>query len=268
MKPLLLIFCLLFCSSLLAADDNLEPIGPYGAGMREMQLENLQLRVYYPTQKTTAQLTLTNNAIVQTRFPVLLLLPEPTKQSGDYQNKVIQLVSHGYMVMGIDNAFDGKPLDNLLLVRSALTKENNTLSEFSQHTQQNHVGLLGCAKAGVVTAMAVQNYPELFAAGVIIHSEEQQQIVQTTYDKTPFLQLLKTNGIHSSQFQLPSNNYLINLKSWNSDQLEDFYLLQFFDMYLKGMISYCLAHCLSVSDQSLLKCGGYKIRLDVLKQFS
>ena len=57
---------------------------------------------------------------------------------------------------------------------------------------------------------------------------------------------------------------MIHLPQDKKEQLVNYYVLQFFDMYLKGITSNCLAHCISVSKDSLLECGGYKVRLKKL----
>jgi hypothetical protein len=247
----------------LASGGALKPIGPYGAAAKDTQLEQLRLRAYYPTHKSVDTPTLTQGTILHTRFPVLLMIPDKGKQAHAYEELIIQLVSHGYIVIAINNAFDGRIMDNLLRVRKALESNGTDLAELASHAQIDHVGLLGCATAAKITATAAQDYPELFTAGATIDVNTTYSIHQPTYDKTPFLQLLESNP-SKKKLALPSNNYVIQLNSNDNDQLQDYYVLQFFDMYLKGVTSYCLAHCMPVSKDSLIKCGGYKIRIHKL----
>ncbi len=255
MKSLLLLLSICICQPLFASGGAFKPIGPYGAGVEETQLKGISLRSYYPTHKLVNTPTLQDAPILYSRFPALIFIPDQNKRAQDYEQLIIQMVSHGYIVVAINNTKE-KLMDKLLQVRRALNKKKGALAKLAKHIQQRHIGLLGCMKSSNATSLAVKNHPKLFRAAAAL-GEVSPQIGSP---ERPYLRLLTKQQAKLSTAKPFTNNYVISVNpSPTKPQLVDYYILQFFNMYLKGITSNCLAHCLPVSKDSNLSCGKYRI---------
>lgn len=261
MKSFLLLLGLCICQPLLASGGALKPIGPYGAGVEETQLKGISLRNYYPTKKQANTTTLQNTPISYSRFPTLIFVPDEDKHAQDYEGLILQMVSHGYIVVTINKTTE-KLLDSLLQVRRAFDTKKGPLAKLAHHMQLQHIGLMGCTKGSNATALAIQNHPKLFYAGVSLNEANPQ----VGSKNRPFLRLLTKQQASANNIKPFTNNYVISLNPKSiKPQLVDYYVLQFFNMYLKGIRSNCLAHCLSVTQDSIMSCGKYQV---LHKEFS
>lgn len=197
--------------------------------------------------------TVKKSDLLDNKFPVLLFNPGSGDEAEEYENTIDDLVSHGYIVMGINNTFisssvlfpdgrivtrttsaslpvkDQSVLDNILIARFALNHASTYFPmPLVNAMDLNHIGLFGHSMGGISVVAVGKNYPNLFQAAA---SEDAPPVSfgTRTYDPAamqgfkslPFLRLYAAEwrtlaGIITppdAQFKLYPNNYYALLNS-------------------------------------------------------
>lgn len=132
--------------------------------------------------------------IVNKKFPVLIFSPGVDYLSQNYEDFIENAVSHGYIVLGVNNTFipiqlqfpDGRVvtpnfsiiptealsyilsqsvLNDILFTKNViLNRENNLLPEFIDHMQLDHIGVFGHSISGYPIMKIARDKPSLFQA--------------------------------------------------------------------------------------------------------
>ena len=188
-----------------------------------------------------------NPGIVAVTFPVLLFSPGAGTESEIYENIITNLVSHGYIVVGINNTFiaagvafpdgrivhypnsipviaklDQSVLHDILFVRQEL--ETDTLPiALRQHMDFKNIGLFGHSIGGISTVQAIRENAKLFNAAisydatpVAFGTRTYSPTALAGFSQTPFLRFFAAEWRQiaptqitppDAQFQLLNNNY-------------------------------------------------------------
>jgi pimeloyl-ACP methyl ester carboxylesterase len=129
-------------------------------------------------------------SIVGVTFPVLFFAPGAGCEIQQYENTITELVSHGYIVIGINNTFIGSSilfpdgrivhnqdltgkiaqgdqsvLNDILFIKQALSERAPaTPVALLNQMDLTQVGLFGHSMGGISTVQAAREYPDLFQA--------------------------------------------------------------------------------------------------------
>ena len=166
--------------------------------------------------------------VVDKKFPVLILSPGGSCPAALYENFITELVSHGYIVVGIDTQFSGDtksdsdlenkdvPFDKkvLIYVFKKIHSLHNSNSLFSA-MDLNHIGLFGHSIGGRVIADVAHAHSNWFQAVATFDIGFDTSGKSRNKFDIPILHLLaastKFERTTPLAFQLGKNNFLIVL---------------------------------------------------------
>lgn len=194
------------------------------------------------------------------KFPVLLFSPGLGSFSQMYENIITELVSHGYIVIGVntpfvslaelpnghivqaveikspisrekEHQFVAIPAQDLIYVFNKIHTLNNTNALFSA-IDLNHIGLFGHSIGARATEDVVQTNPVLFQALATLDGDAQASQKKFSI---PFMDMMSAKimthvkGESHAPFELANNSYLVVL-SPNDHDSEYSYHLNFSDL--------------------------------------
>jgi hypothetical protein len=175
------------------------------------------------------------------QFPVLFFIPGSGWPSEVYENSITELVSHGYIVIGISSPFinlvelpNGRIIDPAKLppknpkeIAALVPLQKNDVSYVYDliHTQQNlnvifsamdlnHIGILGHSLGGRVLADVSHEHPTWFQAGATLDIGWDETNNSRDKFTFPFMHEICANRklvspVLPVRFELGNNNYLV-----------------------------------------------------------
>lgn len=162
------------------------------------------------------------------KFPVLILSPGGGSPAELYENFITELVSHGYIIIGINTQFTGDtksdydiehrsiPFDTkvLIYVYEKIHSLHNSNSLFLA-MDLNHIGLFGHSIGGKVLADVVHAHPGWFQAAVTLDIGFDKTGASRKRFDIPFMHQIAANTMQERQipltFELGKNNFLVVL---------------------------------------------------------
>jgi dienelactone hydrolase len=191
--------------------------------------------------KNIKSVTIPNATIIpKQQFPVLLFSPGFGMQTQIYENIITNLVSHGYIVIGINTIFVNGDisLPNGHVVKAAIPKSRHEAAKKflpiqiedlnfvykKIHEQQNdeifssmdlkHIGAFGHSVGGRTVANVLDKHPDWFQAAATLDIAQYENKIVQTY-RLPVMHMLSAywESFFSwpIQFNLGKNNYVIVL---------------------------------------------------------
>lgn len=160
------------------------------------------------------------------KFPVLIFSPGGGCSSELYENFITELVSYGYIVVGINTQFTGDTKNDVDIEKKSVPYDAQVLvSVFkkihSLHNSStlflsmdlNHIGLLGHSIGGRVLADIVHTHPTWFQAAATLDIGFDTTGKSKRKFDIPFLHLISASTLSESSrhiiFKLGKNNFLV-----------------------------------------------------------
>lgn len=205
------------------------------------------------------------------KFPVVLFSPGFGVQTQLYENIITELVSHGFIVIGINSVFiDGDiELPDGHIVRTILHNRSEAANKITPILEQdisfvykeihakiqnkvfksmdlNHIGALGHSIGGRAIANVVNQHKDWFQALITLDMASYKANDSLMQFKIPYMHIIsaywKSYFNWPLHYQLGKNGYLVTLSPSAKDQhysyhlnYTDFSTLQYLPAYLASM---------------------------------